>query len=268
MNTKSGAYLLIFLILEFIYSCHSDKKEISIGGYFMRGKINISNGDTILDGPIEYLNKNKDLRTLITYSHNKKDGRYLDYYPNGSLRQTANYSNDKENGFIRYFDSTGKLYYESNYYYGIEVGSIFSLKNGKPEKFRFLNFEGIELYRCEFNSTNPPLESGDLLNYVTQYNSNEDSLKLSIFLYLVNPPHKHLTYRLYDKNLLSSDSAIIYEIKSDSSIFKKILIGPPKQNHLYLWDVEAYYPNNQIRLHNVISEKERKLNLPGRKLDN
>ena len=263
MKLNYNALLFIFIAL---YACNGDREisQIKQGDYIMKGTIKLVNGDTILDGTIKYFDLTGKLSSIINYNNNERDGAFIDYYGNGKISQRATYSRGKLNGVTQFFDSTGKIIYEVNCFYGIEVGAKKTFFNDTFKVYRFTNFEGLDLYRCRWDSVHKIVERGNLLNYVTNYylDRDEEKLKLSLLIYLINPPHKRITYKLYDKNSSSGDSTLIYEGSSKDGFFQKVYFDPPKEMHKYLWNVEAYYPTENILIQNVLSEDERLLKLP------
>ena len=262
--------MVVLIMTSVICSCRTKIREIRYSDHIEKGNISISKDDTVYDGLIECLSLDRKVITLITYSNNQEEGKYVDYYKNGNVCQSLNYARGLKSGIMKFYDSTGKLYFRTNYYYGIEMGPLLEINDEKQKKFRFVNFEGLELYRCVYDSdyyNKAPQESGNLLNYVTRYIRIDGELKLSVFLYLIAPPHKYLTYKLFDKDTISGDSSLIISCKADTVFFRNMELDMPSQGHVYLWSVEAFYPNNNISVHDVLNENERKLKMPGSRSD-
>jgi antitoxin component YwqK of YwqJK toxin-antitoxin module len=258
--------IILITLFSFILACGSDSesKQIKYGEFIVKGNIKIKDHDTIFDGPIEYFDTTGKLSTIINYSSNIKNGEFIDYYSNGKISQKAYYSQGNLHGIADFFDSSGKVIYESNSFYGIEVGPIKSFSEDTFKLYRFKNFEGVDLYRCGWDSSKKIIEGGSLLNYVTNYfmDLDEGKLKMSLFIYLINPPHKHITYKLFDKNINAGDSTVIFKASSKDGFFQKVYFDPPKDGHKFLWDVSAFYPSENILLKNILNEEERMLKLP------
>lgn len=263
---KKISNLISIYLLSLAFACgnKSKIKEIEYDGYTVKGNINFTNHDTIFEGPIEYFDKNGKLSTVINFTNNKRDGEYIDYHSNGKISQTANYSQGELHGIIKLFDSSGKLFYQANYFHGVEMGDRKKISKDTFSSYTFKSFEGLDVYKCGWDSKNKIVENGGLLNYVTNYYMDPDvnKMKLSVFIYLINPPHKKVTYLLFDKNMNTGDSSLIHTTSAKNGCFEKFYIEPQAENHRYLWDVQAYYPTEKITLKNILKEEERPLILP------
>lgn len=253
-----------FFILVFVISCRSsdDIKSIKKGDYILEGGIWVKGNDTILNGEVRtYRIGDGKLLAKATYKQNKKDGELVEYYDNGKVFSRSEFVNDIQSGATMVLDSNGAKLQQSYFYYGLPVGPVIDYKNSKESKFRFITFDGIELYNCEYKSPDQILEQGRLLNYSINSFLDENQLRLSIFLYLISPPHKKLTYNIFDKNIKTGDSLLVFSWAYDSIPFKKFTLDVPKEGHEYLWDIEAFYPFQGTRIKNILSQRDRSLEI-------
>lgn len=260
-----NSYFTAFFILLFCSNCkENDEKEIQWNNLTARGKIELINGDTVFNGLIRIYNSDSNLISLANYVKNKKEGKSEYFFSNGIKSEETYYESDLKNGVRKLYDSTGKLIESKNFYFGRAMGDL-TIYNAKLDTFRlykFSNFEGIELYSCYWNENSKIVESGNFLIATSKYHLIDDSLKLSIFLYIVNPPHKQFKYELIYKNLLTNDSASIFKVSSGRAMFKEFIIDKPKENYVYLWKVDAYYPSENITVYDILNKADAQLILP------
>jgi len=261
--TKSN-YLLI-VPAAFLIGCFSDSsvKTINYGDHTAEGNIEITDHDTIFNGVIIYRDaKSRKVTSEVNYVYNARQGVYKEYHQNGTVAQHVNYSNDKENGFADVFDSTGKLTYRTYFYYGMEVGPSIKFANDTFAVYRFNTFEGSALYRNGWDSDHQITEQGRLLNYVTTIVEDKQGMQLSIFLYLISPPHKQIKYFIFDKDTRTGDSTLVFQSNSNMEVFQKVLLPYPGNGHEYFWKVQAFYPKENITLEDILQNDEKKMKLP------
>ena len=258
--------IVTFVSLLFFTNCKEHiEKEIQWNGVIARGKIELINGDTIFNGLIKtYDSGNNNLVSLTSYVNNKKQGKSECFFSNGIKSEKTYYENDLENGVRKLYDSTGKLIESKNFYFGRAIGdlTIYDTALDTFSLYKFSNFEGIELYSCFWNENNKIVELGNFLITTSKYYLIDDSLKLSIFLYLINPPHKRFRYELIYKNLLTNDIVSVFKDSSGNGMFKEFIIDKPEENHIYLWKVDAYYPSENIIVYDILDQKDAQLALP------
>jgi antitoxin component YwqK of YwqJK toxin-antitoxin module len=264
VTSNNRTWLVLFVCVLFL-SCKHRIREIEYGNYVLKGNIQVIGKDTIFDGPIEYFNSHGRIVSRINYSDNKKNGKEISFYANGIPSQESNFYYDYENGISKLYDSMGRLVQQKTYYHGIPVGSIEEFRMDTFYSYRFENFEGIPLYRCQYDTFGKIVESGNILNYVTNYGIIDGVEKVTVFLYLVDPPHKKISYKLFDVNLQNKDTILMKTVKSSttSAPFAIIYLNIPPKNHKYHFEVEAFYPKENVLLKNILTAKESDFIMPG-----
>lgn len=59
--------------------------------------------------------------SLINYINDIKEGSFMDYFPNGMMRQTGIYKNDKLDGIVTIFNDKGGIIVKTRYIDGVKV---------------------------------------------------------------------------------------------------------------------------------------------------
>src|ERR1700677_4880420 len=190
-------------------SCKNMGKEIKENGYSIRGDIKITATDTIFEGPIEYYNSANKLVEVSNYHENKRQGKSIIYYANGKIEEESYYIGGYKSGRNVLYDSLGKLIQKANFWNGLAVGSQEFYKSDSLQIYRFVSFEGIPLYRAEYDWHKGLLESGSPLYYVSNYSDDDNLRRILLFIYIMNPPGEKLTYRIFDTDTTRKDTALI-----------------------------------------------------------
>ena len=254
----------IFLMV----SCSNKNKlsEISLGGYKVKGNIEVVKNDTIFAGPIEYYDSSGNLAERSEFHENKRQGLSTAYYPNGKVWQTKTYLDGYENGESITYDILGRITQKANSYYDLDMGSEEFYKYGSLTVYRFLSFEGYPIYRGEYDTAKGLLETGRLLFYVSSYSDSDYKQRIKVFLYLMSPPGKALTYKVFDTDMKAKDTLLLYAFKkTDFKEFTTFYLDLPKENHKYFFEVEAYYSNKQKTVNNILKPEDCDMVMPGTK---
>lgn len=263
---------ILIIVIVFFEACQNDTRVITEGEYTVKGNIKITSNDTLFEGPIEYYNKKGQIVSSSNFHYNYLNGLYRTYYDNGKVELESNYYYDKEHGESKVYDSTGKIIFKNNYYYGRELGSTYNYQNDSVYYYRFLSFDGWELYSCRYNKDSAAaiIENGSLLNYITNYKDVGGVTKIELFIYLVNPPHKKITYKIFDIDLDKADTSLVSKITVYDSAdqFKILYLDVPKPQHKYYFKGDAFYPKENVTIENILEEKERDLRLPRARYSN
>ena len=256
-------YLLIFLCLTIGCVEKNDSKKIVYDGYTIKGgDIKIVGKDTILNGVINFFDSTEKLKMIVEFKNSAKNGSYRDFFQNGNISQEINFADDKENGLYKVFDTSGKLISTMNYFYGVPIGGATKFGVDTFTVYNFFNFEGVNLYRCDWNAKDRIVEYGQLLNYVTSYENVGDDLKLVIFLYLIDPPHKKIFYKLFDISNENKDSVLVYQGNSQNSFYERVYLNPPEKGHVYVWRLDAFYPKQNIWVNDLLKGEHSLLAMP------
>jgi hypothetical protein len=257
--------VLVAILLLALIACKEGEKEIKKGEYTLKGNITIKDKDTIFEGPISYINKLGKVETIATYANDSLHGPYKNFFPDGSVEWETNYYYGLENGFARQFDSAGKIMAKNYNHFGRRLGSTYYYSAGNIYKYRFFTLEGAYVYWCDYINSDSMDESSRLLNYVTNYIQVYGEMKIELFIYLVNPPHKRITFKIFDVDTRTNDSTLVTEIptfKSDDQ-FREIYLDILKPEHKYTVTGEAFYPKENITIRDILRAEEKELVLPG-----
>ncbi len=261
MNKKTFITIVFFSL--YYLSCKNEPhtKRIGYGEYSIEGDIKIAGKDTIFNGPISYYDKAGSLMAIVNFKDNKINGKAVDYYRNGKLKQEEEYENGVKNGITRVYDSTGKIISEINYFSGLMAGSQTTFHSDSAYVYKFVNLEDWPLYSCTYEN-NQAVERGNLLNYFTHYIESNGEKKIQLFIYLLNPPHKEITYKLYYKDLKSNDSIVVQSLSYHDGFFQILQLDIPKADHKYFFGVEAFYPKENVKVKDILKDYQKELKLP------
>ena len=253
-----------YLFIGFLISgCTSSDatKTLRYNGLVIKGNIQTDKKDTVFIGPIEYYDLSGRMISKVNYKGNKKFGIDSQYSSTGTLKQETNYFYRDENGVNKIYDDSGHLISTGNYFHGLVAGPQLQFKQDSIFFFKFVNFENWELYSCRFID-GQAIEKGNLLNYITHYVLVDGKKQLKIFIYLINPPHKELTYTLYKKNLTTGDSVVITSINGKQNFYDDFNIDLPSDKERLYFNVKAYYPKEDITVPNILQKNQEDLRLP------
>lgn len=229
----------------------------------MKGNISVVNGDTIFEGQIQYYDSSNKIVEVSEFQKNKRNGESVVFYPNGHVRQISTYIAGYKNGQSIAYNNVGKIVKKNNKYFGLDMGPVEFYQNDSLRAYEFLSVDGYPIYRAEYDSGKGLLETGRLLCYVSTFSDDNKFRRIKIFLYLINPPGKALTYKIFDADLKSRDTFLVNTFNSDQQTFAIFYVNLPKKNHKYLFKIEALYSNSGRVVENILKPEESDLVLPG-----
>lgn len=217
MKPIFNLFIFILNLCLFISAC-SEKKERTIhkGDYDLTGNFI---KDTILDGAIKFYDTAKKLVAIRWYSNGILNGNSMSYYRNGNIHDSSFFINNNKNGFNYIFDSLGHLVYKANYYYGKQIGPVFTYNmSNEILEYSFNNFEDDILYYYSYDTLNKKANYPDdkyLIKVNTTETIEDGHEGVKVFLYIFNPPHLKLTYKICQFDLENTlvDSTIITKNK-------------------------------------------------------
>jgi hypothetical protein len=245
-------------------SCKNKMNEIKVGGYKIRGHIEVIKNDTIFEGPIEYYDSSNTLVEIAEFHKNKRQGYSTAYYPNGKILQITTYLDGYKNGGSVTYDILGRISQKSNCYNDLDMGSVEFYKYGSLKVYSFLGFDGNLIYRGEYDSAKGLLETGRLLYYVSSFSDDDNKRRIKVFLYLISPPGKALTYKIFDTDTKSKDTLLLYTFrKIDFKEFTTFYLDLPRENHKYFFEVKAFYSNGSRTVKNILKPEDCDLVMPG-----
>lgn len=235
-----------FILALFITSCAEDDiREIYIEEDKYVGNISFIDGDTIFEGSVQHF-VDDELYGVYNYHNNVLDGESLLFHSNGKISVRTNYFFGIQNGDYIIYDTFGNIIHKSYNYYGRTLGGIYYYSDNIVRKYRFNSFDGFNIYNAiyKYNGRDTVLEEGNLLNYLTNIIQDNGTYKIDLFLYLINPNHKELTYKIEKCDLITNDTMTVYQVNSAKYgvPFVTIKLDLPKKNEKYLIRGEAYYP--------------------------
>ena len=262
INKKIIIGILISSICSF-FSCKTDlSTKIAYGQYFIEGNIKIIGQDTILNGHITFYDSTGNLVFITNYKDGIMNGLSKEFYKNKKIKQEVNYFYGIQHGITKDYDSTGEIIYQTNYFHGLKSGSQLSYRNDSCKLYAFSNFEDYILYSCNYINDSTIIETGGLLNYITYPIRVDSSNKIELFLYLIDPPHKKITYKLYDKNLQNQDSILVKQLSAQDGFFSDLQVDRPTEGHKYYFTIEAFYPKQNKLFKNILREEKREVYIP------
>lgn len=235
---------LFFLgLLIFIFSCNSaNKREV----------ISIQKNDTIMKGDIIngvffkdtilYYNMSNNLIGSAVFENNKYNGFLTSYYPTGTLQKTTNYSNGVKNGFNNYFDSLGNCFYKDFYYFDLLVGPIiYFSKQGEPKIYYFSNLQNETLVKIDYQNWGGIKDIySKCINFTSNTNKEDSVKKISLLLYLINPPKFSFEYSVFKKKVNSEEDFILVEKISDTLPFIQFTLPSLPKDETYSIGVDIY----------------------------
>ncbi len=231
----------------------------------LQGDIQISGTDTSLEGAIETFDSAKRLVEVANYHDNKIQGKRVIYYSNGKPKQQSYYTSGQKAGKTTVYDSLGMVLEKVHFWNDRPLGSEELYKNGSLETYRFVSFEGIPLYRVRYNDPAGLKETGSPLFYVSNFAQDAENgqTQIEVFLFLMNPPDRRLTYRLFDTDTVRKDTTYLETIKADSAQeFADFYLKLPVKDHKYFFEIEAFYPRIGVTVKNILRPDELDLIMP------
>ena len=216
MNAVSKHIVLALTICHFLLGCFGNKEktihkgDFDLVGHFMN--------DTILNGAVKFYDKSQKLVAIRTYSNDILNGYSTTYHSNGNTHDSVIFINNSEIGFNYIFDSLGHLIYKANYFYGKQMGPVFTYSANKIVEYSFNNFEGDILYFYSYDTaTKKEYYPSD--KFLIKAGTTEVSVNgkdgITIFLYIFTPPHLRLKYKICQLDFENKivDSLIIPQSK-------------------------------------------------------
>lgn len=214
----------IFGILLFSIACRQNKGIVRIKkeGLVFEGKIT---NDSILHGIVSIFDVKDQLLAKSNFLNNERDGLTTTFYLNGEKKEEIIYERGKKNGNYTVFDSLGRLLYRDYYYYGLQVGPVYFFnKDGSIKEYYFVNFEGETLFYYSYDKIK--MQNIDVTDYFQMHVSHalqNQSGKLELFLYLINPPKFSFEYKVCIKDQISKDIKPIIDIPSRNVFYHDFL---------------------------------------------
>jgi|GEM_PF-1702714 len=254
--------LLLIFVLVFS-SCFNEEKRVQYGDYICKGNIKVIDGHPFFKGEIKFYNKSNELVFSTNYVNNLRHGISKEYYPFGGIKQELNYFYGIEHGLASDYDKNGKIIVKTNYYYGLRSGGQIIYNKRYDSMYVFSDLENYNIYSCKYINDSTYIENGGLLRYFATEVEADSRTKVRLFFYVVSPPHKELTYKIFEKNILSGDSALVAQASSTGVFFQDITLSWPKENHKYFFSIEAFYPRQNVRFKNVLAEERREIIIEG-----
>ncbi|MFN0082451.1 MAG: toxin-antitoxin system YwqK family antitoxin [Ferruginibacter sp.] len=221
--------ILIGVILIFLTeSCdYNNEIRISKGDFDLVG--NFIN-DTIPNGLIKFYDKYNKLAAIRNYKNGLPDGISINYFQNGFVNDSCNYLNGYQNGFNCIYDSLGNLTKRTYYIYGKQIGPVYTYNSSNLiTEYSFNNFENDILYYYSYDSnTKKEYFPNDkfLLKATTEEITSNGEDGINVFLYLIQPPHLKLNYKICHFNKMDKvvDS---FNLPTNNFYFEKFYKIPP-----------------------------------------
>ena len=226
--------LPLYLFICFIFIACSNRqsaKRKKFKKYYVEA--NFIN-DKIIDGEARFYDSAGILYNVSNYQNGKKNGVFINYYPNGNISDSVRYISDKEFGYWVHYDSMGNNEYGNYYYYGLQFGPELFFKGNKFHKFMFSDLNRRVLVEYYYDSkkgvdTNILFKMQFTLNAVVF----ENKQVLSLFGYLPILPH---TIQKYAIGLTTKDHVVkeLSPITGRNFLIDTLLPLPPAGWHYYV----------------------------------
>lgn len=241
-------------------ACNQKKvKKIRLDEFIVEGDIKFIGKDTLFADTIKYFNEEGKLVFKSNYVNNKLEGLSLEFYPNGIIKSEASYLSNELHGIAKNYDSMGNLVNSANFFHGLQAGGQMDYIGQFDSLYTFSSLESYRLYNSEYQNDSTCIEDGHTLNYSVSPVNENGTMKYQVFVYVVEPPHKKLTYKIFDKNLVSGDSTLLAESSGGDNFFFIVKLSEPKKGHKYFFSVSAYYPIQNKTIENIIEEDKREI---------
>jgi|694.fasta_scaffold56833_4 hypothetical protein len=221
--------ILFGLIIFFWFqSCKANKeKRIHIGDFDLVGNF-VS--DTVPNGTIKFYDTLNKLVAIRNYTRGVLNGNSMGYYNNGNVHDSSFFIYDFKNGYDYLFDSLGYLKYKANYFFGKQIGPVYTYDRLKNViEYSFNNFEDDILYYYQYDTVIKKANYPDdkfLIKASTSEYIRDGQEGVKIFLYLFQPPHLKLSYKICHFNKANNvvDSFIV---PMNNFYFEKFYKLPP-----------------------------------------
>jgi len=263
------------------------KSKYIIEDYFASGQIQMkgisrSKDSIIKDGVFDYFSKNGIKNKTVTYKDNQKEGRYLLYYPNSTLKESGFYKNDHLSGKnIQYFENgivkrecllkygmyNGKMtYYNES---GIKIGEGKCKNDGWDGKWIKYDNDGNKLLNIFYGNLIKIKECRLVINSSNYIWSLFDKV---VYQGNANYALKCISTSQNRKNLIENSPEVRLLIIDSKSVFDSCYTSIDKKNYKFSFSdkrlnvVESFITefknesDNNIK-HLVIKFHNNKLNL-------
>jgi antitoxin component YwqK of YwqJK toxin-antitoxin module len=111
----------------------------------------LSKGDENIEGVRKYYYDDGELKGVVEYHDNKRNGPWITYYRNGQIRDQKYFVNDLKEGTWAFWGIHGYKETETNYFHGYRDGlSTHWYADGKKDYEEFYSDEGYTMVRTGF----------------------------------------------------------------------------------------------------------------------
>lgn len=224
---------IALIILLTFASCNTGlKRRIILDNTTVEGDIS---SDTIYNGRIRFYDTATNKLVIdANYRKGKLEGKSIQYYLNGKIKNVEYYNNNKILGTATFYDSSGKLASKQDYYYGIKVGSDIAYKNDTVSEYYFSSLDGNDLFSIRYDTiTNKGIYKingnakfffhNNLVKGIATNGTTQE--RIEYFIYLPNPPDFHFQYSLCIVD--QKDNTLSVQEKFDmSKSFTTFIIDP------------------------------------------
>jgi hypothetical protein len=218
-------YILFLFIL---FSCNEKK---SIDANNIKGEKSLKDSaDMVIEGPNKYYDSNKKLINITTYKMGKKEGPYINYFPNGAVSDSGFYHDDLANGYWIFFDSTGSKIYSTYFYNNLEYGPQLWYKSNYLYKFEFLSFDKTSLAVVTYKGVGE-IDRLYYFNMVVHILPKNDQ-DLNLFAYLPKIPGTSQHFAIGIKN--NKNTKELYAVNGYDFIIDTLLRPPPTGWNYYI----------------------------------
>lgn len=217
-----------WIIILFGCSDEAQTKVKKIDNYFVEARYT---KDGYVDGEAKYYDEFHVLRSIITYERGIRNGKSINYYKNGAIKDSLNYSDDKILGFWWHLDSNGIVEYMSSYYYGVQVGAECLYDGGALKTFLFSDFNQTTLVKCDYEGVKVKDIKKFDMNPVIVDQIMDGKLMKKLFAYLPYIPHANQKFKIGISNAQGQDKELTYI--AGNGVFIDTLLERPKEGWHY-----------------------------------
>jgi len=203
-------FLVFAIIVTIISSCKQNKanstdkvRRFTIEDVVAEGDIS---SDSIFNGLIKFYDTTTNNLVIEAYYKNGKlNGKRIDYYLNGKIKNIGFYDNGKQTGTVSYFDSTGQVTSKQDFYYDLKAGSSIQYNNEKPVKYYFKSLDNEDLFSIDYDTVfNKEINKINDNSFFFWHSSDIAAITTTdkklegdeYFIYLINPPDFNFQYSL------------------------------------------------------------------------
>jgi len=263
LRRPSNVLSLLLIFVLTLASCSNEEKRVQYGDYICKGDIKVIDRQPFFDGEIKFYNKSNVLVFSTNYVNNLRHGISKEYYTFGGIKQELNYFYGVEHGLATDYDRNGRIGVKTNYYYGLRSGGQIIYNKRYDSLYVFSDLENFNIYSCKYINDSTYIENGGLLRYFATEVEADGRTKVRLFFYVVSPPHKELTYKIFYKNILSGDSTLVAQASSKDIFFQDVTLNWPEEGHKYFFSIEAFYAKQNVLYQNVLASDRREIIIQG-----